>query len=113
MLGPSLRIKKYLEYNPLPPTGTQASLHFPLTFMNRLNEAGRAGSRISWKGGQMLGGGVFALIIYIIFLKYPMKIKYFGTKLFHCYGIFIKTGVGFKQIPPGSTTGKVYFIYSV
>ena len=49
------------------------------------------GSRISGKEVQMCKGREFALLIYLLFLKYPLKMKQFGlseTKLFHFHGIF-------------------------
>ena len=35
----------------------------------------RVGSRISGKGVHMYKGAGFAIVIYLIFLKYPMKMK--------------------------------------
>ena len=35
----------------------------------------RVGSRISGKGVHMYKGAGFAFVIYLIFLKYPMKMK--------------------------------------
>ena len=35
----------------------------------------RVGYRISGKGAHMYKGAGFAFVIYLIFLKYPMKIK--------------------------------------
>ena len=35
----------------------------------------RVGSRISGKGIHMYNGAGFAFVIYLIFLKYPMKMK--------------------------------------
>ena len=52
----------------------------------------------------------FASLIFLSFLKYPMKIKYFGlteTKLFHFHRIFKTRGAGkgSERTPSGSATG--------
>ena len=62
----------------------------------------RSGSRINEKGFHMYKGvGVrFAGFIYF-FLKYPMKMKYFGvteTKLFHFHRIFNKKPKGQRSL---------------
>ena len=55
----------------------------------------RGVSRISGKDVHMYKGTGFAFLIYLIFLKYAMKIQYFGlteSKLFHFHRIFKKRG---------------------
>ena len=56
----------------------------------------RGSSRILGKGVHMFKGAGFTFLIYLIFLKYPMKMKYFGlteSKYFIFIG-YLKTRAG-------------------
>ena len=72
-------------------------LGFGVTLNNFLSHI-RGGSRISVKGVHMFKGvGGWLCRFYLIFLKYPMKMKKFGlteTKLFHFHTIFKNGGCG-------------------